>query len=145
MAQQPAIKISISIQSHSNRAGGHISNVRRRYTRLILQQSTDSCQQSKWLIESLNGEGKLIAAVCHGQAGLLNARNTSGEPLIKGRKVTGFANTEERLVGLRDVVPFLLEDAVKERGGDFGSALLPTTSHTVRDGNLLTGQNPASS
>lgn len=97
------------------------------------------------LIESFNGAGKLIAAVCHGPAALLNARNTSGEPLIKGRKVTGFTNTEERLVGLHDVVPFLLEDAMKERGGDFESALLPTTSHTVRDGNLLTGQNPASS
>lgn len=97
------------------------------------------------LIESFDREGKLIAAVCHGPAALLNARNTSGEPLIKGRKVTGFTNMEERLVMLHSVVPFLLEDAMKERGGDFDSALVPMISHVVRDGNLITGQNPGSS
>ncbi len=59
--------------------------------------------------------------------------------------MTGFTNTEERLAGLHDKVPFLLEDAMKAQGGDFHSALLPMLSHVERDGNLLTGQNPRSS
>ncbi len=101
--------------------------------------------EAKRLIESFDRAGKIIAALCHGPAALLNAQNASGEPLIKGRKVTGFTNMEERLVMLHGVVPFLLEDALKERGADFDSALVPMISHVVRDGNLLTGQNPSSS
>ena len=65
--------------------------------------------------------------------------------MLKGRRVTGFTNTEERLAGLHDKVPFLLEDAMKAQGGDFHSALLPMLSHIERDGNLITGQNPKSS
>ncbi len=99
----------------------------------------------KALIESFDRAGKIIAALCHGPAALLNACNASGEPLIKGRKVTGFTNMEERLVMLHSVVPFLLEDAMKERGADFDSAFVPMVSHVVRDGNLITGQNPSSS
>lgn len=97
------------------------------------------------LVEAFDRDGKIIAAVCHGPAGLLEARNTSGRPLVQGRKVSGFTNFEERLVMLHGVVPFLLEDALKERGAMFESALLPMTAHVVRDGNLITGQNPASS
>jgi putative intracellular protease/amidase len=89
--------------------------------------------------------GRLIAAVCHGPAGLLAVRRRDGSPLLQGRRVTGFTNTEERLAGLHDKVPFLLEDAMKAQGGDFHSALLPLLSHVERDGNLLTGQNPKSS
>jgi len=89
--------------------------------------------------------GRLIGAVCHGPAGLIHARRGDGSPLLKGRRVTGFTNTEERLAGLHDKVPFLLEDAMKAAGGDFHSALLPMLSHVERDGNLLTGQNPQSS
>ena len=89
--------------------------------------------------------GRLIGAVCHGPAGLIHVRRGDGSPLLKGRRVTGFTNTEERLVGLHDKVPFLLEDAMKAAGGDFHSALLPMLSHVERDGNLLTGQNPQSS
>lgn len=96
------------------------------------------------LIESFDRAGKPIAAVCHGPAALLNARNAAGEPLIKGRKVTGFTNTEERLAFLSDDVPYLLENAMKERGAVFESAALPFASHVVRDGNLITGQNPRS-
>ena len=59
--------------------------------------------------------------------------------------MTGFTNTEERLTGLHDKVPFLLKDIMKAQGGDFHSALLPMLSHVERDGNLLTGQNPKSS
>ncbi len=97
------------------------------------------------LLAAFDREGKPIAAVCHGPAALLNVRNSAGEPLVHGRKVTGFTNIEERLVMLHSVVPYLLEDALKERGAEFESATLPFFSHVVRDGNLITGQNPASS
>lgn len=89
--------------------------------------------------------GKLIAAVCHGPAALVHATRGDGEPFFKGRRATGFTNTEERLAGLKDVVPFLLEDAMKGSGADFHSALLPMLNHIEHDGNLLTGQNPQSS
>lgn len=89
--------------------------------------------------------GRLIAAVCHGPAGLLGVRRRDGSPLLQGRRATGFTNTEERLAGLHDEVPFLLEDAMKAEGADFHSALLPMLPHVERDGNLLTGQNPKSS
>ncbi|MGZ3487125.1 MAG: type 1 glutamine amidotransferase domain-containing protein [Isosphaeraceae bacterium] len=102
-------------------------------------------QQLQRLLAAFDRDGKMVAAVCHGPAALLNVRNAAGEPLVKGRKVTGFTNVEERLVLLHSVVPFLLEDALKERGANFESALLPFFSHVVRDENLITGQNPASS
>ena len=89
--------------------------------------------------------GRLIGAVCHGPAGLLDVRRDDGSMLLQGRRVTGFTDTEERLAGLHDKVPFLLEDEMKRRGADFHSALLPLLSHTERDGNLITGQNPRSS
>jgi len=101
-------------------------------------------QQLQRLLAAFDRDGKMVAAVCHGPAALLNVRNAAGEPLVKGRKVTGFTNVEERLVLLHSVVPFLLEDALKERGANFESALLPFFSHVVRDENLITGQNPAS-
>ena len=102
-------------------------------------------QQLQRLLAAFDRDGKMVAAVCHGPAALLNVRNAAGEPLVKGRKVTGFTNVEERLVMLHSVVPFLLEDALKERGANFESALLPFFCHVVRDDNLITGQNPASS
>jgi len=102
-------------------------------------------QKLQRLLAAFDRDGKMVAAVCHGPAALLNVRNAAGEPLVKGRKVTGLTNVEERLVMLHSVVPFLLEDALKERGANFESALLPFFSHVVRDENLITGQNPASS
>ncbi|MGC1719956.1 MAG: type 1 glutamine amidotransferase domain-containing protein [Isosphaeraceae bacterium] len=102
-------------------------------------------QKLQRLLAAFDRDGKMVAAVCHGPAALLNVRNAAGEPLVKGRKVTGFTNVEERLVMLHSVVPFLLEDALKERGANFESALLPCFCHVVRDDNLITGQNPASS
>jgi len=97
------------------------------------------------MLSRQDAAGRLIAAVCHGPAGLLSVQRRDGSPLLQGRRVTGFTNTEERLAGLHDKVPFLLEDAMKAKGGDFHSALLPMLSHIERDGNLLTGQNPKSS
>lgn len=97
------------------------------------------------MLSRQDAAGRLIGAVCHGPAGLIAVQRRDGSPLLKGRRVTGFTNTEERLAGLHDKVPFLLEDAMKAHGADFHSALLPMLSHVERDGNLLTGQNPKSS
>lgn len=97
------------------------------------------------MLSRQDAAGRLIGAVCHGPAGLIAVQRSDGSPLLKGRRVTGFTNTEERLAGLHDKVPFLLEDAMKAKGADFHSALLPMLSHVERDGNLLTGQNPKSS
>jgi len=87
--------------------------------------------------------GKPVAAVCHGPAGLTGALTEEGEPVVKGKKVAGFTNSEEAAVGLTKVVPFLLEDRLRELGGDYqkGPDFAP---FAVRDGLLITGQNPAS-
>ena len=109
----------------------------------LVDLATDATLQG--MLARQDDDGKLIGAVCHGPAGLLHVKRRDGSSLLKGRRVTGFTNTEERLAGLHDKVPFLLEDAMKAQGGDFHSALLPMLSHVERDGNLLTGQNPKSS
>ena len=85
-----------------------------------------------------------MSAVCHGPSGLLSIRGEGGERLIAGKRVTGFSDTEESLAGKTDVVPFSLESELVRSGASFESALLPFTSHVVRDGRLITGQNPAS-
>jgi putative intracellular protease/amidase len=89
--------------------------------------------------------GKIVAAVCHGPAALLEVAGVDGEPLLMGRNVTGFTNGEEMLAQLQTVVPFLLEDRLRAAGAKFEHALAPGACHVVRDGNLITGQNPASS
>ena len=96
------------------------------------------------LIERLYAVGRPVAAVCHGPAVLRRAKGADGAPLVKGKSVTGFSNTEEAAVGLTDVVPFLIEDALKANGGKYSRAE-DWASHAVVDGNLITGQNPASS
>lgn len=89
-------------------------------------------------------KGAVVGAVCHGPAGLLSARLASGDPLVHGRRVAGFTNSEEDAVGLSDVVPFMLEDQLKAQGGHHqkGPDWQP---FAIADGNLVTGQNPASS
>lgn len=89
-------------------------------------------------------EGKVISAVCHGPAGLVNAEDETGAPLVSGRRVTGFSNSEERAVGLEATVPFLLEPRLRELGGHYecGADFAP---FAIADGRLVTGQNPASS
>ncbi|KAA0959296.1 type 1 glutamine amidotransferase domain-containing protein [Pseudomonas sp. ANT_H12B] len=96
------------------------------------------------LIESLYKAGKPVAAVCHAPGVLRHVKDADGQPLVKGKRVTGFTNTEEEAVQLRDVVPFLVEDMLKEKGGVYSKAD-DWKSYVVTDGLLLTGQNPASS
>lgn len=100
---------------------------------------------SRRLIEGFVAAGRPVAAVCHAPTVLLEARTPEGEPLVKGRRVTGFANSEEEAVGLAGVVPHLLEDALKARGGRYERSDDDFAPFAVRDGLLVTGQNPASS
>lgn len=96
------------------------------------------------LIEAFWREGKPVAAVCHAPGVLRFVKDAEGNPLVKGKKVTGFSNTEEEGVQLTDVVPYLVEDELKKLGGDY-SKMEDWNSYAVQDGNLITGQNPASS
>jgi len=96
------------------------------------------------LIKSFLAEGKPVAAVCHAPGVLRHVKEADGSPLVKGKNVTGFSNTEETAAGLADVVPFLVEDMLKKNGGHYTKAG-DWQSHFVVDGLLVTGQNPASS
>jgi len=96
------------------------------------------------LIEQAFSAGKPVAAVCHGPAVFRHTRGALGEPLVKDKRVTGFSNEEEAAVGLADVVPFSLEDALKKNGARYERGPL-WQSYVVVDGRLVTGQNPASS
>ncbi|UXI65959.1 type 1 glutamine amidotransferase domain-containing protein [Tahibacter amnicola] len=99
----------------------------------------------KRLAEAIHHQGGVVSAVCHGSAALIQLKGTDGEPLIRGKRVTGFSNDEENLAGVRDQVPFLLQDALQEAGATYSSGSEPFTPHAVTDGRLVTGQNPASS
>lgn len=96
------------------------------------------------LIEAMLAAGKPVAAVCHAPGVLCHVKSADGKPLVQGKSVTGFANTEEEAVGLAKVVPFLVEDMLKENGSNYskGGDWQP---YVVSDGLLITGQNPASS
>ncbi|POY39010.1 glutamine amidotransferase [Solitalea longa] len=98
----------------------------------------------KELLETFHKQNKSIGAVCHGVVGLVALRNEKGEPIVKGKKLTSFTNSEEELVGLTHVVPFLLETELLNLGADYrkGDDFKPFAQH---DGLLFTGQNPASS
>jgi putative intracellular protease/amidase len=92
----------------------------------------------------IHARGGVVSAVCHGSAGLLEIKRADGRRLIDGQLVTGFANLEERLVGLTRDVPFLLQDELKKRGGVYKSALIPFTPYVATGDRLVTGQNPQS-
>ena len=96
------------------------------------------------LIEAFVKADKPIGAVCHAPAALVNVRGKDGEYLVKSKHVTGFTNAEEEAVGLSNVVPFLLEDRLKERGGLYSKGA-DWAPYVQVDGKLVTGQNPASS
>ena len=101
-------------------------------------------KQSIDLIESFWKNKKPVAAVCHAPSVLLHAKDEKGDALVKGKNITGFSNTEEAAAKLTDVVPFLLEDELKKEGAIY-SKKEDWASHVIKDGMLITGQNPASS
>jgi putative intracellular protease/amidase len=96
------------------------------------------------LIEATLASGKPVAAVCHAPAVLRHPKQANGQSVVRGKQVTGFTNTEEAAVGLTEVVPFLVEDMLQANGGVYtkGADWAP---FVLTDGNLITGQNPASS
>lgn len=96
------------------------------------------------LVAATLERGDVVGAVCHGPAGLVAARFNDGKSVVEGKRVAGFTNAEERAVGLDRVVPFLLETRLRELGGRYESGP-DFQSFAVTDGNLVTGQNPASS
>ena len=96
------------------------------------------------LIEQFLQQNKPVSAVCHASAALLNAKTDNGDYAVKDITVTGFSNTEEAAVELTEVVPFLLEDELIARGGNYEKAE-DWHAFAVEDGLLITGQNPSSS
>lgn len=95
------------------------------------------------IAETIAMNGGIVSAVCHGVVGLLELTNPDGTPFIKGKKVTGFSNSEEEAVQLTKLVPFLTQSAMEKKGANFEKAA-DWAPHVVVDGNLITGQNPAS-
>ena len=96
------------------------------------------------LIEATLGAGKPVVAVCHAPGVLRHAKTADGHSVVHGKSVTGFTNTEEEAVGLTQVVPFLVEDMLKQNGGRYSKAG-DWEPYVITDGLLITGQNPASS
>jgi putative intracellular protease/amidase len=96
------------------------------------------------LIEGFIAAGKPVATVCHAPAVLLKAKDQNGDPLVKGKKVTGFSNSEEAAVELTDIVPYLVEDQLISMGGMY-QKVEDWNSLAVVDGLIITGQNPGSS
>ncbi|MFM9901276.1 MAG: type 1 glutamine amidotransferase domain-containing protein [Polaromonas sp.] len=96
------------------------------------------------LIETMAAAGKTVSAVCHAPGVFRHTKSEGGAPLVQGKKVTGFTNTEEAAVQLTDVVPFLVEDMLTTNGGVYSKGA-DWQPYVVTDGQLITGQNPASS
>jgi len=96
------------------------------------------------MIEAMQAAGRPVAAVCHAPAVLRHAKASDGSPMVQGKTVTGFSNSEERAAKLTDVVPFLVQDMLVELGGRY-SCGPDWQPHVLTDGQLITGQNPASS
>lgn len=103
----------------------------------------DSPDLARLLLE-FHDAGKVVSAVCHGPAGLLGATLPNGEHLIAGRNVTGFSWPEEEFAHRADAVPFSLQEKLEERGAVYSFTAQPFAPYVVEDGQLVTGQNPAS-
>jgi putative intracellular protease/amidase len=101
-------------------------------------------RRSVEMIETMSSSGRFVAAVCHGPGVFHHTKAQDGSPLVRGKSVTGFSNSEEAAVGLTHVVPFLVEDMLRENGGVYSKSE-NWQPHVAIDGNLVTGQNPASS
>ncbi|KHN67354.1 thiamine biosynthesis protein ThiJ [Acinetobacter calcoaceticus] len=95
--------------------------------------------------EQIYQQGGVVSAVCHGVGGLLPLQDENGKSLIANRTVTGFANIEETLSGIKSQVPFSLQNGLIERGAKYKQAFVPFTSYVVSDDRIITGQNPQSS
>lgn len=100
-------------------------------------------QNSVKLIEGFLAQNKPVSAVCHAPIVLMNAKDKSGAYIVADRNITGFSNSEEKAVGLTDAVPALVEDMLIKRGAKYSKAA-DFMAHVCIDGNLITGQNPAS-
>lgn len=96
------------------------------------------------LVAQAFDRGAVVASVCHGAAGLLNATLASGAPLVKGRRINSFTDAEEQAAGLATTVPYLLETALRNKGALFEGNTDNFQSYAVQDGHLITGQNPGS-
>ncbi len=96
------------------------------------------------LVETMLKAGKPVAAVCHAPAVLRHPKGADGQSVVKGKKVTGFTNSEEEAVGLTSIVPFLVENMLTQNGGMY-SKVADWQPYVLTDGLLITGQNPASS
>src|SRR6185437_6168371 len=96
------------------------------------------------LTANLFEAGKVVSAVCHGPAGLLEVKLSNADHLIAGKNVTGFSWNEEVKAGREEAVPYNLEEELQKRGANYGKAWMAFSSHVVEDGLLITGQNPAS-
>ncbi len=94
-------------------------------------------------VSRMLAEGRPVAAVCHGPAGLVSATTDEGEPVVRGRTVSAFTRAEEKKVGLEDKVPFFLDERLEALGAEVNRGE-PFTETAVADGNLITGQNPQS-
>ena len=103
-------------------------------------RSSELCSLVRDFFES----GKIVSAVCHGPAGLLDATLSTGEYLLANKNATGFSWQEEIMVKRDQIVPFNLEETMKARGANYSKALIPSGVHMVEDGLLITGQNPVS-
>lgn len=101
-------------------------------------------EQSISLIQEFYNHNKPVAFVCHAPGALIKVKAADGHPLVKGKEVTGFSNSEEEAVQLTDVVPFLLEDELQKLGGKYSKGA-DWGSYVKKDGLLITGQNPGSS
>ena len=102
------------------------------------------CEPLARLIAAMYEQGRVVAAVCHGPAGLLDVRLGNGELLVQGKRVTGFSWNEEIMAKRDFAVPFGLEQELGKRGAQYSKAMLPFVPYVVEDGRLITGQNPGS-
>jgi putative intracellular protease/amidase len=96
------------------------------------------------IVGQIYEQGGLVSAICHGPAGLVNAKLSDGSHLVAGKRLTSFTDSEEEAVGKAEIVPYLLETALRERGADYRT-VADFDPHVEVDGRLLTGQNPLSS
>jgi len=101
-------------------------------------------EQLQTLIRTFYDKGKVVSAVCHGSAGLLNVKHENGQYLIHKKRVTGYSWREEKLANVEKFVPFNLELEMKKRGARYRKNKIPFLTKVVKDGRLITGQNPKS-